>query len=99
LVSALTQACMTRVSNSLELLLNGLVYELFLPEDLHAQDLHLFDAAREAGLMKLDGLTGEPLSRAAADFARTHLTPGANLFSKLLDLQTLDAVRIIEGKT
>lgn len=33
-----------------ERLLNGLVYELFFPEDLHAAGIHLFDTCAAAGI-------------------------------------------------
>ena len=38
------------------------------------------------------------LVKAAEAFAATHLIPGARLRTMLSDLQTLDVVRIIEGK-
>lgn len=83
---------------AIEQLLNGLVYELYFPNDLHERGLHLFDAAREAGLDLLSGLEGEKVAQAAADFTRQHLAPGQPLRVMLSDLQTLDVVRIIEGK-
>jgi adenine-specific DNA-methyltransferase len=83
---------------ALEQLLNGLVYELYFADDLHARGLHLFEAARDAGLDHLATLEGEPLTAAAATFTRDHLAPGQPLRVMLSDLQTLDVVRIIEGK-
>ncbi|WP_052071824.1 Eco57I restriction-modification methylase domain-containing protein [Sphingopyxis sp. MWB1] len=83
---------------ALEQLLNGLVYELYFPDDLHAHGLRLFDAAREAGLDRLSGLEGEELATASADFTKQKLAPGQPLRVMLSDLQTLDVVRIIEGK-
>ena len=82
----------------LEQLLNGLIYELYFPDDLHARGLHLFDAGRDAGLDRLSGLEGEKLATAAADFTKQNLAPGHPLRVMLSDLQTLDVVRIIEGK-
>ena len=84
---------------AIEQLLNGLVYELYFPNDLHDRGLHLFDAAREAGLDRLSSLEGERLTQAAADFTRQHLAPGQPLRVMLSDLQTLDVVRIIEGQS
>lgn len=90
---------MTECNNpALEQLLNGLVYELYFPDDLHERGLRLFDAAREAGLDSLSGLEGKKLSTAAAKFTSQHLAPGQPLRVMLSDLQTLDVVRIIEGK-
>lgn len=83
---------------AIEQLLNGLVYELYFPDDLHERGLHLFDAARKAGLERLSGLEGERLVQSAAEFTREHLAPGQPLRVMLSDLQTLDVVRIIEGK-
>ena len=83
---------------ALEQLLNGMVYELYFPDDLHERGLHLFDAARDAGLEHLSGLEGEKLARAAAEFTRQHLAPSRPLRVMLSDLQSLDVVRIIEGQ-
>lgn len=83
---------------ALEQLLNALVYELYFESDLHARGLHLFAAAEAAGLATLAGLEGEGLRKAAATFTETHLAPGQPLRVMLSDLQTLDVVRIIEGK-
>ncbi|MCA3078155.1 MAG: Eco57I restriction-modification methylase domain-containing protein [Rhodocyclaceae bacterium] len=84
--------------NRLEQLLNGFVYELFFPDDLHARGLTLFEEAERAGLERLAGLEGVELTAAATDFANTHLVPGARLRTMLSDLATLDVVRIIEGR-
>ena len=83
---------------AVEQLLNGLVYELYFPTDLHARGLTLFAAARDAGLDRLAGLEGRALTSATTAFGREHLVPGARLRTMLSDLQTLDVVRIIEGK-
>ncbi len=81
-----------------EQLLNGFIYELFFREDLHARGLKLFEEAEKAGLGKLAGVEGKALVKAAEAFAATHIVPGAKLRTMLSDLQTLDVVRIIEGK-
>jgi hypothetical protein len=83
---------------ALEQLLSGLVYELYFPDDLHARGLYLFDAAADAGLGTLAGPEAEPLARAAEAFTRQHLAPAQPLRVMLSDLQTLDVVRIIEGR-
>lgn len=83
---------------ALEQLVNGLVYELYFPDDLHERGLHLFDAAGNAGLDRLSDLEGEKLANAAAEFIRQYLGPGQPLRVMLSDLQTLDVVRIIEGR-
>jgi hypothetical protein len=83
---------------ALEQLLNGLVYELYFAPDLHARGLHLFAAVHEAGLDRLAGLKGQALTTAATTFAHEHLAPGQRLRTMLSDLQTLDVVRVVEGK-
>ncbi|MDX8510495.1 Eco57I restriction-modification methylase domain-containing protein [Mesorhizobium captivum] len=100
IVGALVNVLYANHSNpALEQLLNGLVYELYFPDDLHARGLTLFNAAEEAGLATAcAGLEGEALATAAEGFVRAHLAPGQPLRIMLSDLQTLDVVRIIEGK-
>lgn len=83
---------------AIEQLLNGLIYELYFPEDLHARGLHLFKAAEQAGLGKFANLKGRSLASAAEVFAGSCLAPGQPLRTMLSDLQALDVVRIIEGK-
>jgi hypothetical protein len=81
-----------------EQLLNGFIYELFFPEELHASNLALFEEAERAGIGKLAGLEGAALVKATQAFAATALIPGGRLHTMLSDLQTLDVIRIIEGR-
>jgi hypothetical protein len=90
--------CANHVNAALEQLLNGLVYELYFPDDLHARGLQLADASWNAGLGNLAELQGEALASAAEEFARDWLAPSQLIRVMLSDLQTLDVVRIIEGK-
>lgn len=83
----------------LEALINAFVYELFFAEELHARNLHPFATAREAGLMNLARLEGPALARAADDWSRYLADPAHPLYATLFDLQSIDAVRIIEGRT
>lgn len=85
-------------NNRLESLLNAFVYELFFSEELAARGLSPFAAAREAGLDKLAGLEGEALARAADDWSRQLADPSTKLYATLFDLQSIDAIRIIEGR-
>ena len=82
----------------LKQVLNGLVYELYFPEDLHACGLHLFDLVQQASLPTLDGIP-EPqrLSRLREEFERAYDLEHP-LLAALHDLQTVEEVRIIEGK-
>ena len=72
-----------------ERLLNGLVYELFFPEDLHAQGIRLFDACAAAGIRA--GMKAKAV--AAAIFQ-----PGHAIGAQLARLQTLEVVRLIENQ-
>lgn len=71
-----------------ERLLNGLVYELFFPEDLHAKNIRLFDACTAAGIR--EGMDGQAM--ATTIFRNDH-----PIYGMLFDLPTLDVVRLIEG--
>ena len=71
-----------------ERLLNGLVYELFFPEDLHAQNIRLFDACSAAGIR--DGMDAQ--AKATEIFHPRH-----PIYGQLFELQTLEVVRLIEG--
>lgn len=84
--------------NQLEQLINGFVYELYFKGDLHERGLTIFDEAENAGLGQLTKLEGADLAKAAESFAARNLVPGARLRTMLSDLQTLDVVRIIEGR-
>lgn len=87
------------VAARLEALINAFVYELFFAGELQARNLRPFAVARDAGLMKLAGLEGPALARAADDWSRCLADPAHSLYATLFDLQSIDAVRIIEGRT
>ena len=82
-----------------EQLLNGLVFELFFPEDLNAADIHLFDACTQAGIAQLAGLQGQALATQAQTWADTVFASNHPIYAMLFDLQALDVVRVIEGKS
>lgn len=71
-----------------ERLLNGLVYELFFPEDLHAKSIHLFDACAAAGITQ--GMDAQAV-------AQTIFNPSHTIYAQLFELQTVEVVRVIEG--
>lgn len=83
----------------LEALINAFAYELFFDDELRAHDLRPFTAAREAGLMSLAALQGPALASAADDWSRCLADPAHALYAILFDLQSIGAVRIIEGRT
>lgn len=79
-------------------LINGLVYELFFPEDLHKANIHLFTEAEKAAITKLASLEGEELIAAASKLAEKIFSTNHPIYGMLFDLQGLDVVRIIEGR-
>jgi type I restriction-modification system DNA methylase subunit len=82
----------------LEQLLNGLVYELFFPEDLHSRDIRLFDSCDRADLGGLSKLEGDALKERAEVWAREISTSSHEIYRMLFDLRALDVVRLIEGE-
>ena len=81
-----------------ERVLNGLVYELYFPEEVHGAGLRLFELVEAAHLPDVNALPeSERLPRLRQKFEELH--DGAHSLRIALDkLQTLDTVRIIEGK-
>lgn len=82
----------------LESLLNAFVYELFFPKELGAHGLSPFAAARDAGLDNLAGLEGEALANAADEWSVQIADPSTKLYATLFGLQSIDEIRIIEGR-
>lgn len=80
-----------------EQLINGLVFELFFPDDLHAANIHLFDACEKAGIGRLNTIKDKALVAAAEEITATIFAPSHPIYTMLFDLQGLDVVRIIEG--
>jgi adenine-specific DNA-methyltransferase len=92
-----------------ERLLNGLVYELFFPEELHAKGIHLFDACAEAGIAdwptsdetasKKKPATVAKLgsNMRASTTAAEIFQPSHPIYGMLFELQAVEVVRIIEG--
>ncbi len=81
-----------------EQLLNGLIYELFFPEELYVHGLHLFDLIAAAALPDLGGLSKrECASRLRFEFERLYATEHP-LRGALSILRSLETIRIIEGE-
>jgi len=93
-----------------ERLLNGLVYELFFPEELHAKGIRLFDACTQAGIPDWPTPPAETDTSQAAQQARAQFTeragtiaaeifpPSHPIYGMLFELQAVEVVRIIEGR-
>lgn len=82
-----------------EQLINGLVFELFFPDDLHRANIHLFDACEKAGVGQLATLKGKALATAAHELAERIFANDHPIYTLLFDLQGLDVVRIVEGRS
>lgn len=81
-----------------EQLINGLVFELFFPDDLHHANIRLFDACEKAGVGKSATLKGKALASAANELAERIFANDHPIYAMLFDLQGLDLVRIVEGR-
>lgn len=78
--------------------LNSLVYELYFPNEIHDAGLHLFDLVQEANLPEVNKiLEKDRLPMLRKKFEELH--DGTHPLRIALDkLQTLDTIRIIEGR-
>lgn len=100
--SSITNKPMTSAQDNLmlkyfEQIINGLVYELYFPEDLHAHDFAFADPLQSENLPALDDIQDNKLEALRAIFQRLYAQDHPirrNLF--LLD--TVPVIRIIEGK-
>jgi hypothetical protein len=78
--------------------LNGLVYELFFADELHARSLRLFDETARLAPPAFATLAKRDRLPALQElFAKAYAT-AAPLRAAIDGLQTLDTVRIVEGK-
>jgi len=74
---------------------SGWMYELYFPEELHAAGLRLFDLVAQSRICEMPEPERLPLLR--QKFEQLH--DGAHPLRRALDkLQTLETIRIIEGK-
>jgi hypothetical protein len=82
----------------LERVLNGLVYELYFPAEVQEAGVKIFDLVKKVDFPDLESIPeGKQLSR-IRNFVET-LYEGTHPLRVALDkLQTLDPIRIIEGK-
>lgn len=81
-----------------EQLINGLVFELYFPDELHAANIRLFDACEAAGISKLVGLERNVLALTAHELASAMFANDHPIYAMLFDMQALEVVRIIEGR-
>ena len=79
-----------------EQLINGLVYELFFPDDLHAAGIRLFEACGREHITRLAALQGPALQTETEALAERIFNNSHPIYAMLFDLKALDVVRIIE---
>lgn len=82
----------------LEALINAFVYELFFRDEVTAAGPSPFVAARDAGLLTLEPSEGAALARDAEVWARCLSDTAHPLYAALFSLQSVEAVRVIEGR-
>jgi type I restriction-modification system DNA methylase subunit len=87
----------TLLSSYWEQWVNALVYELFFPNALHAAGLHFFHLAEQARLPALSSIKGKELAELRILFEELY-RPDHPLRKGLFALDTIEEVRIIEGK-
>ena len=76
--------------------LNGLVYELFFPDELHARNLKLFDETARLNPPDLAQVPDPRKLAALQEVFTKAYDANATLRGMLFDLRSLDVVRVIE---
>ena len=86
------------IASHFEHLLNGLIYELFFPDELQARKLTLFKFVEDASLSAIDSiLENQRLAVIQETFERLN-EPNQPVQECLYSLGSLESVRIIEGE-
>jgi len=98
IVESLVAAVIEVGDPKLEQLINGLVYELFFPEDLDAAGIRLFDACESENVARLATLQGAALQTEAEGLAERIFSNTHPIYAMLFDLNALAVVRIIEAR-
>ncbi len=81
-----------------EQLLNGLVYELFFPKDLHSYGIRLFDEMERLRFLRTGDTQSDVLLQAVQHTASVIFRNNHPVYRMLFDLQAVPVVRTIEGK-
>ena len=95
---AVVVAASQQSGGKFEQLINGLVYELFFPDDLHAVGIQLFDACEREHVTRLAALQGAALQTESEALAERIFSNSHPIYAMLFDLQSLDVVRVIEAR-
>lgn len=82
----------------IESLINAFVYELYFPAELSENDLSPFSVARNAGLADLGSVGAGTFVRDAEIWSLALQDTAHPLYATLFSLQSIDVVRIIEGR-
>jgi hypothetical protein len=100
-VSEMYQRLSGAVSNTsaarYEELINGLVFELFFPEDMRKAGIQLFDAAEKIGIQRLETLKDKELMKTAESLATLAFANDHQIYAMLFNLRAVDVYRMIEG--
>ena len=80
-----------------EQIINGLVYELYLLEDLHAHGFTFANHLQAENLPALDDIKGDKLEALHSIFQRLY-AQNHPIRQNLFALDTLPVIRLIEGK-
>lgn len=83
--------------NYFEQIINGLVYELFFDDELHAARLYPFKLIGQAQLPALDGISEKRRADLLGETFERLYDPAHPLRGCLHDLGSLETVRVIEG--
>ncbi len=81
-----------------ERVLNGLVYELYFPEEVHGAGVQLFELVERAKLPEVNKISESKFLPTLLEKFEDLYDPNHPLRIALEKLQTLDVVRIIEEK-
>jgi hypothetical protein len=82
----------------LEQLLNGLIYELFFPDELHAANIRLFDLLKDTGIPEMGEISEQTRASRLQDFFGAIHDTNHPIRGALFALRSLEPVRIIEGE-
>jgi len=79
-------------------ILNGLVYELYFPEELHAHGIRLFDVALQAYLPPLRSIPDAQRMSGLGELFQSLYASNHPVRGALFSLGSLESVRIVEGR-
>ena len=97
LLAAAYAATLSTEDSRFDELIDGLVYEIYFPKELHDANIRLFKEVGKTGLGDLASLKGKNLNTAATSLAENIFTKSHSLSKMLTALQGVEVVKIVEG--